>query len=87
MNVCKTFKLLLVMSATNAVSEDSFSVLSRVILYLQSTVTQQRLNHLMVLHNKDLTDKNDIILLANKFVAQWEHRSNIFDMFREANLV
>ena len=52
-------------------------------------MTQQRLNHLTILHNKDLTDKHDniILSLANKFVAQREHRSNIFGMFREANYV
>lgn len=84
--VCKAFKLLLVMPATNAVSERSFSVLRRVISYLWSTMTQQRFNHLMVLHiHKDLTDELDIVTLANEFVALHEHRSSIFGTFTEAD--
>jgi hypothetical protein len=49
--------LLLTLSATNAVSERSFSVLRRVKTYLKSSMTQQRLNNLMLLHvHKELTD-------------------------------
>ena len=86
--VCKTFKLLLVMPATNAVSERSFSALRRIKSYLRSTITQQRLKHLMVHHiHKDLTDKLDIISLANEFVAKREHRFSIFGTFTETDLV
>ena len=50
-------KLLLVMAATNAVSERSFSDLKRVKTYLHSTTGDSRLNHLMMLHvRKDRTD-------------------------------
>ena len=86
--VCKTFKFLLVMPAANAFSEHSFSALRRVKLYLRSTMTQQRLNHLTVLHiHKDLTDELNIISLANEFVAKCEHRSSIFGTFAETDLV
>ena len=54
--VCTLGKLLLVMPATNAASERSFSTLRRNKTYLRSTMTQQRLNHLMILHiNRELT--------------------------------
>ena len=43
-------KLLLVMPATNAVSERSLSGLHCVKTYLRSAMNQDRLNHLMVLH-------------------------------------
>ena len=43
-------KLVLVMPATNAVSEWSFSALHRIKSYLTSTMIQDRLNHLMTLH-------------------------------------
>lgn len=43
-------KLILVMPATNCTSERSFSALRRVKNYLRSSMTQQRLNNLMVLH-------------------------------------
>ena len=50
-------KLLLVMPATNAVSERSFSALKRVKTYLRATMGDDRLNHLMLLHiHKDRTD-------------------------------
>ena len=57
-------KLLLVMSATNAVSERSFSALKRVKTYLGATKKEKRLNHLMILHaHKDRTDKIDLVEL------------------------
>ena len=43
-------KFILVMPASNATSERSFSALRRVKTYLRSTMTQCRLNNLMVLH-------------------------------------
>ena len=43
-------RLILVMPATNATSERSISAFHRVKTYLQTTMTQERLNHLMVLH-------------------------------------
>ena len=48
--VCKVVKLILIMPASNATSERSFSALRRVKSYLRSTMCQQRLNNLMVLH-------------------------------------
>ena len=49
-------KLLLVMAATNAVSERSFSDLKQVKTYLHPTTGDSRLNHLMMLHvHKDRT--------------------------------
>ena len=50
-------KLNLVMPATNATSERSFSALRRMKTYLRSTMKQERLNSIMTLHiHKDLTD-------------------------------
>ena len=48
--VCTVASLILVMPATNAASERSFSTLRRVKSYLRSTMKQARLNHTMVLH-------------------------------------
>ena len=42
--VCKSLSLVLVMSATNAVSERSFSCLRRLKSYLRATMSQSRLN-------------------------------------------
>ena len=48
--VCVVLKLFLIMPATNATSERSFSALRRVKTYLRNTMSQERLNHLMILH-------------------------------------
>lgn len=75
-------KLLLVMPATNAVSERSFSALKRVKTYLRATTKQKRLNHLMILHvHKNKTDEIDLIKVANEFVEWKENRKNIFGRF------
>ena len=68
--VSKLVKLLLVMPATNAGSERAFSALRRVKTYLRSTMCQQRLNHLMILHiHKDHTDGLNLVDVANDFIA------------------
>ena len=48
--VCKVVTLILIMPASNATSERFFSALRRVKSYLRSTMGQQRLNNLIVLH-------------------------------------
>ena len=45
--VCRLAHLILVMPATNAVSERSFSAMRRLKTYLRSTMCQSRLNHVM----------------------------------------
>ena len=59
--VTRVLQLLLVMPSTNATSERSFSALRRVKTYLRSTMSQERLNNLLVLHvHKDRTASLDI---------------------------
>ena len=70
----KLMKLLLVMPATNGISERSFSVLKRV-KTMRSTTTDNRLNHLMTLHiHKENTDMLDLIEVANEFCERNERR-------------
>ena len=58
--VTSLVKLILLMPATNAVSERSASAMHHVKTYLRSTMTQSRLNNIMVLHiHKHLTDSVD----------------------------
>ena len=60
-------KLELVMSATNATSERSFSALRRLKTYLRSTMTQEILTHLMILHvHKETTDIMNLETVANE---------------------
>ena len=46
--VLKILELILVLPATNATSERTFSKLRLIKTYLRSTMTQGRLNHLMI---------------------------------------
>ncbi len=77
--VKRLVQLILVMPATNASSERSFSALRRVKNYLRTTMTQERLNYLMLLHvHKEKTDELDLKKLLNEFVECSVHRCNIF---------
>ena len=81
--VCKVAKLVLVMPATNATSERSFSALRRVKSYLRNSMSQQRLNNLMLLHvHKVLTDSIDVVGVANEFVGESEYRLQVFGKFK-----
>lgn len=77
-------KLILVMPATNAVSERSFSAMKRVKTYLRSTMTQKRMNNLMILHvHKDRTDFIKLYEVANEFVRGNERRLFTFGKFED----
>ena len=90
--VIKLLKLILVLPATNAISERSFSTLKRVKTYptlkrvktyLSTTMTQRRLNNLLLLHvHKDKTDNIDLDLkeISNDFVCN-ENRLRVFEQF------
>ena len=80
--VVKVVKFLLLMPATNAVSERSASAMRRIKTYLRSTMTQCRLNNVMVLHiHKHLTDSLNYIKILNKFTSAKEDRRQQFRHF------
>ena len=81
--VIKVAKVLLVIPATNAiVSERSFSAMKRVKTFLRSTTSDNRLNHLMLLHvHKEKVDNLNIIDVANEFVENSEKKINIWKIF------
>ena len=80
--VCTLTSLILVMPATNAVSERSFSTLRRLKTYLRSTMSQVRLNNAMTLHiHKDLVDKLNLVDIGNNFVSASEHRQHSLGRF------
>lgn len=80
--VCILLKLLMVMPATNAVSERSASGVRRVKTYLRSTMSQVRFNNLLVLHiHKDRTDELHLETCLNEFVSGSEHRTHLFGKF------
>ena len=77
--VSKLVQLLLVMPATNAQSERSFSDVRRLKTCLRSSMTQERLNHLLLVHiHKCHTNSLDLIDVANDFIDGNEHRKNFF---------
>ena len=80
--VCQVVKLILVMPATNAASERSFSTTKRVKSYLRSTMGQARLNNLMTLNiYKKEAENLDLNVVANEFVGGNEHRMRFFGKF------
>ncbi|CAG2184616.1 unnamed protein product [Mytilus edulis] len=80
--VVTVLKLVLVLPATNATSERSFSTLRHIKTYLRSTMKQDRLNDLMVLHvHKTRTDNLDLKSIAEEFAFK-EYRKNIFGKFQ-----
>ena len=80
-NVVILVKLILVMPATNATSERSFSALRRLKSYLRSTMSQTRLNHLMLFHvHKKETHTIDLNISANNFISAVEQRKKIFEL-------
>jgi len=72
----------LVMPATNACSERSFSALRRLKSHLRATMSQQRLNNLLVLHvHKNETDLLKLAEVGNEFVSIREQRFRMFGRF------
>lgn len=80
--VSRLLQLLIIMPATNATSERSFSALRRVKNYLRTTMLQQRLNNLLILHiHKEATEKLNLRHVATEFVGESEHRLRIYGKF------
>lgn len=73
--IIKVARFLLVMPATNAVSERTFSSIRRLKSYLRTTMTQERMNSLMILHtHKEHTDSLNLKAVANDFCSKSESR-------------
>ena len=78
---------MLLLPATNAASERSFSALKRVKTFLRSTTGDSGMNHLMVLHaHRDKTDAINLIDVANDFVGDNETRKSMLGKFSNNDL-
>ena len=85
--VCTLLQLIIVMPATNAISERSFSALKNVKTYLRTTMHQERLNNLMVLFvHQSETEKVNLIEIGNEFVSGNEQRLGQLGKFTVADL-
>ena len=80
--VSLVIKFVLLMPATNAVSERSASAMRRIKTYLRSTMSQQRMNNVMVLHiHKHLTDSVNLKETLNEFVTANDERRKYFGLY------
>ena len=81
--VVKLIKLVMLAPASNAEGERIFSGLRRGKTYLRSTMKQERLNDLMLIHvHKDKIDRLSIIEMAKEFVSRNQSRMVKFGRFR-----
>lgn len=60
----------------------AFSMLRRLKNYLRSRMTQERLNHTMLLHaHKDKTDQLALVNIAQEFILFNDRRRHFFGQF------
>ena len=81
-------KLHLVLPATNAVRERSASSMCRIKNWLRRAMSQERLNHCMLLSiHKDKTDEINLKNVANVFCEANEERRRISGIFCDTDLL
>ena len=77
--IMKLAQYCLVMPASNATSERSFSAMRRIKTYLRNSMTQNRLNHTMCINvHSEKVDSIDLKLLLNEFIDTNDRRKQIF---------
>ena len=78
-------KIVLVMPATSASSEYTFSTLSRVKSYLRTAMSNNRLNHLMTCTvHKELVMELNLKQVTNDFVDGREEHIHLWPLFHIA---
>src|SRR6218665_259476 len=78
----KLLRLFLTMPATSCSAERSFSCLRRLKTYLRSTLTQQCLSHVALLHcHRERSDLIDLREICNAFIAKNDLGASTFDTF------
>ena len=80
--VHKLLRITYTIPVTTASAERSFSALKRIKTYLRNSMTQQRLNHCMLLHiHREQTEQLDLTDIAKEFVSRNERRKLFFRNF------
>ena len=75
-------RIYLTIPLSTSTAERAFSTLRRLKNYLRSTMTQERLNHAIILHtHKGMTDEIDLKQIATDFVNKNERRRNYFGQY------
>ena len=81
-DVEKLLRIYLTVSVTTATAERTFSVLRRLINYLRATMSQERLNNLLLLHiHVDRTDILNMYKIAEEFPGANSRRRKFFGHF------
>ena len=76
-------RLYMTIPITSATSERSFSALRRLLTYLWSSMSEQRLNNCLLLHvHKEITDSLDHTLIAKEFIEANDERRKYFGSFQ-----
>ena len=76
-------KLVLLVPITTATAECSFSGLKRIETYLWNSMTQQCLNHCILLHiHRNKTDNLDLSKITAEFIKQNENILEIYHLSR-----
>ena len=77
--VDRLHRIYLTVPMASATADRSFSALRKLKNYLRTTMTQKRLNHLIVMHiHKERTDQLDLSSIAKEFVSVNERRKSYF---------
>lgn len=80
--VTKLIKIYLTIPVTTATAERSFSALRRLKTWLRSTMTQQRLNNLLMLSShKSRCDDMNLLEIAEEFIVFNQQRQKFFGRF------
>jgi len=67
--IMRLMKLLLTVPLSSAAAGRSFSMLRRIKMWTRSTMSQERLNHLTVLHeHQEVPDKLDLSKMSESFL-------------------
>jgi len=81
-DVEQLIRLMLLCPVSSRAAERCFSALRRLKNWLRSTMTQQRLNAVVVCHvNKDIVDSLHVSELASDFAKRSDIRRGLFDVF------
>ena len=86
-NVSRLLILILVLPATSASAERSFSLQRRLKIWLRSRMEQKRFNSLAILYEfKERTDNIDLIEIGNEFVKKYDNRRLKFGTFEHSDM-
>ena len=79
--VYKLLSIAITIPVTSSTAERSFSALRRIKTYLRSSMLQQRLNSVFLLHfHKDKTDNINLTKVAHEFILVNERRKIFFGL-------